>query len=265
MPTRLQTKWTMENADMAALMRTIVREEITTGLEANLKPIKDELKMIKLNVTSCLGKIQSLEDSANETEIRLTQMEKENKMMAEEIIHLKQKTESLENHSRKHNLRILGLPEGMEQGRPTSFVNEMLCELFGRDVFGSLPPVNIAHCTGRNKDSRCVITKLNSFENRQRIICLAAEKKKNPEGLKYKGHNISIFPDLTIDQRKQQAAFDELRAILRKTDLRYGVAYPAKMLITFNNKTHSFTNAPDAMDFYKTVIKPTLDPSEEQY
>lgn len=259
MATRKQTKLTMENAELAALMRTIVREEIATGLEANLKPIKDELKNIQLAVTSCLGKIESLEAAANETETRLIKLENENKTLAEEVTLLKQKTESLESHSRKYNLRILGLPEGIEQGRPTSFVNELLIELFGKEELGLLPPANIAHRTGRNKDSRCMITRLNSFETRQYIIRLAAAKRKKPEGLMYRGHKISFFPDLTADQRKQQSAFDDLRAILRKTDLRYGVAYPAKMLITFKNKTHAFTKASEAMDFYKTEIKPTLD------
>lgn len=70
--TRQKTKFVMENADLAALMRTIVREEIATGLETNLKPIKDELSKIQLKETSCLDKVDSLEAAANEAETRLS-------------------------------------------------------------------------------------------------------------------------------------------------------------------------------------------------
>lgn len=82
MPAMCQkTKFVMENADLAALMRTIVREEIATGLETNLKPIKDELSKIQLKVTSCLDKVDSLEAAANEAETRLSTLERENKTL----------------------------------------------------------------------------------------------------------------------------------------------------------------------------------------
>lgn len=101
-------------------MRTIVVEQIATGLETNLKPIKDELSKIQLKVTSCLDKVDSLEAAANEAEIRLSKLEHKNKMLAMEVSLLKQKAELLENQSQKFNLRILGLTEEIEQGRSTS-------------------------------------------------------------------------------------------------------------------------------------------------
>lgn len=78
---RQKTKFVMENADLAALMRTIVREEIATGLETNLKPIKDELSKIQLKVTSFLDKVDSLEAAANEAETRLPTLQRENKTL----------------------------------------------------------------------------------------------------------------------------------------------------------------------------------------
>lgn len=56
---------------------------------------------------------------------------------------------------------------------------------------------------------------------------------------------------------KQQALFNEVKGLLLKTDLRYEVVHPAKLRITFQNKTHSVTQPAEAMDFYKK-IKPTL-------
>lgn len=175
---------------------------------------------------------------------------------------MKQKAQLLQN--RKFNLRILGLPEEIEQGRPTLFVNDMLRELFGQADLGPLPPANIAHCIGgRDKVSRCMIIRLYSYEVRQRIIRLATERRKQPDGLKYRGHKISFFPDLTADQRKQQAVWDEIRTLLRKTGIRYGEAFPAKLLRTFGNRTHVSVNSSVAMDFYRSEIKPTLDRSRQ--
>lgn len=196
--THQQTKFVIENADLATLMRTMVREEIATGLETNLKPIKDELSKIQLKLTSCLDKVDSLEAAANEAEIRLSKLEHKNKTLAAEVSLLKQKAESLENQSQKFNLIIFGLPDGIELGRPTLFVNDMLRELFDHADLDPLPPANITHrISGRNKVSRCMITRLYSFEVKQHIIQLAIERRKQPDGLKYRGHKISIFPDLT--------------------------------------------------------------------
>ena len=103
-----------------------------------------------------------------------------------------------------------------------------------------------------------MIMKLYSSEIKHRILSLAAGKKKDPGGLKYGGKTINMVSDCTTKERQQRAEFDDIRDLLKETNLRFGIAHPAKLLITFQEKTHAFTDASKAMDFYDSDIKPTL-------
>ncbi|CAJ1077379.1 hypothetical protein KUCAC02_016574 [Xyrichtys novacula] len=256
---RSKTNFVMANAELVALIKSSVRDEISAGLETHLKPIKDDMKKIQESIMSCVEKIASLEAAANETDLRLIKLEQVNKSLADEVVSLRRKTDSLENYSRKLNIKVYNLPEQIEMGNPTAFINEMLSDLFGHDI-GPPPYVNIAHRIGTvNRDKpRCLIAKLNNSDIRQKVVRLTGERAKATGRLQYKGHKINIVRDITVEQRKMQSSFEELRSLLRGTNLRYGVAFPAKMLITFQGKTHSFTDPAKAMDFYTTRIKPTL-------
>ena len=67
---------------------------------------------------------------------------------------------------------------------------------------------------------------------------------------------------MTAEQGEQRAAFDDVRAALHETELRYGAVRPGKLLIATDRTTHSFTEASEAMDSYKMKIEPTLPPEE---
>ena len=103
-----------------------------------------------------------------------------------------------------------------------------------------------------------MIVRLNSLEARNTIIKLAAVKGKQGS-LRYREQKISIYPDLTTEQREQIAAFNEVRELLRTTDLRHGIAQPKiKLLVTFKEETHTFTDPAKAKVFFENEIKPTL-------
>ncbi|KAJ4926386.1 hypothetical protein JOQ06_008560, partial [Pogonophryne albipinna] len=47
------------------------------------------------------------------------------------------------------------------------------------------------------------------------------------------GTHIFIFPDYSADLDKCRAAYNEVKAVPRKADVRYGLLYPAGLRITF--------------------------------
>lgn len=256
MPSTLRSA-TMDPEALAKMIRDIVREEISTAFDTKLKPMQEELSKLNLILTACKSKVDELETSANTMEERMQSLEKSHKALLAENEELKEKTQALENHSRKYNLRIIGLQQGIEAGNPTAFVTKLLYELFGEEKLGPQPLVSIAHRTGPvvQNESRCMITRLHSFEVRRTIQRLVGAMGGK---LNYRGRRIHIYPDMTTEQRKQQAQFNDIRALLRTANLRHGIAYPAKLLVTFREKTYAFTRAMDAMDFFEQQVKPSL-------
>ena len=261
----MSLKASLRSGDPEALgkmIRDIVREEILSAFDNRLKPIQEELSKLNLSQQECNSKVKDLETAANFTDERLSTLESDYKTLLEENEGLKQKTLSLEQNSRKYNLRILHLKSGAEAGKPTAYVTKLLYDLFGEEELGPPPLVSIAHRTGQaNPDgTRCMIARLYSFEAKQTIQRLVGTMKGE---LQYQDQEIRIYPDVPAEQRKLQAKFKDVRALLTAAKLRNGVALPAvKLLVTFKDKTHTFTSPTEAMEFYEQQVKPSLETPE---
>lgn len=115
-------------------MREIVREEITTALDTGLQPVNQCLEELKNQLAVCKDKVIDLERATVDSDVRLSELEREQNKMKEENKYLRQKIDQLENHSRKFNIRIIGLPEGAEASNPTAFTTKLLYELFGQEI-----------------------------------------------------------------------------------------------------------------------------------
>lgn len=152
---------------LVKLIRKIVHKEISSALKDKLKPIQDSLSKLQVSVFDSASKIKALGEAANETESRLAQLENDCKLLRSQNELLIKKTEALENHSRTFNIRIFGLKEGVEQGKPTAFVNKLLYDLFGQEALSLPLLVNITHRTGLSKGDCCIIAPLNSFETKR--------------------------------------------------------------------------------------------------
>lgn len=231
----------------------LVRQEISSGL----KPIQATLDRLEGSLKDCVSKVQALEEAATHTGSRVDQLEKDYNSLKDKHDVLLQKTISLENHSRKFNILILGIKDGAEKGKPTAFVQDLLCSLFKEGV-GPGPLLSIAHRVGPQRSGRArpMIARFHSLETKTAVQRLSARMAGR---LIYQGDTLNIFPDIPPELRRQQAAFSPVRALLRKTTLKYGIVYPAKLLITFQNVTHTFTKVEEAIEFYDKKIKPTLE------
>lgn len=98
-----------------------------------------------------------------------------------------------------------------------------------------------------------MIARLFSPETKRLVICLAGEAGN----LVFQGKRIHIYPDITADLVKRRALFNEVRVCLREANVRYGLLFPCKLIVTFTNNTTSFTDE-EAMVYYNQVIKPTI-------
>ncbi|KAI4800037.1 hypothetical protein KUCAC02_016574 [Chaenocephalus aceratus] len=259
MPTTRNTL--MDPESLGKLIRDIIREEITSALEDKLKPIQDSLSKLQVTAANSVFKIQDLEESANETDSRLTQLENDYKLLQSSNAKCMQKIEVFEDQNRKFNIRIYGLKEGRKQGSPTAYVTELLADLFGQNILGPLPTVSYAYRNGPAKGNRCITARLNSFETKKTLLSQSKVTQGHEKGekLQYRDQRINIYPDLSAKLREQRAEFNAVRSLLRSANMKYGLVYPAKFLITFEKVTHAFAKAEEAMDFYQTQIKPTLE------
>lgn len=120
---------------------------LTTSLETSLTPIQTSFETISTALDSHNQKIKTIEntltthsDELTKLTTRVNQLEKANAAQAS-------KAEDLENRSRRQNLRISGLPEGLEGHWPLQFISRLLQKVFENKVFPTPLELDRAHRT----------------------------------------------------------------------------------------------------------------------
>ena len=80
----------------------------------------------------------------------------------------------------------------------------------------------------------------------------------------YNGKAISVFPDYPEVIAKARGAFVPIKQLLkRRSDVRYGIKYPATFIITHNGVEKQFTDAVAAMDCAKLIVENCEPPPPE--
>ena len=164
------------------------------------------------------------------------------------------KIDGLEGRSRCNNIKILGLPEGEESGRPTEFIAGLLPKLLGANNFAKPVRLDRAHRipvpkpTDR-KRRRSIIARINFFQEKELILRLSRQQ------LMYNNHRVYIFPSShTAEVMEQRRGFREVTQVLREREVKYSLRFPAKLHVHYKEQVTVFTSPQDALSFIKQVF-----------
>lgn len=221
-----------------------IRGEISS-LNENVQKSISELRGISAVHETAL---KELEESASSHSDILSTLQSTVDHLTTKVKHLDEKCEDLEARSRRNNIRIIGIPEGKEGPRPREFISQLLSETLS---LPEQPLIDRVHRINRQKPKpedppRPFILRLHYYHVREEILRRAIEKNK----LEYQGRKIHIFPDFPPSVVKQRAAFTKVREMLRgRSDVRYGLIYPARLMVTHGGVKMSFTDPKEAQDY----------------
>ncbi|KTF82562.1 hypothetical protein cypCar_00049988 [Cyprinus carpio] len=82
------------------------------------------------------------------------------------------------------------------------------------------------------------------------LVTRAAKTKRE---VRYKNHTVRFYQDVAASVHKKQKQFDGARRQLRLMGLRYGIIPPARLLVTYKERSHIFNNCVEAEDFIKWI------------
>lgn len=210
---------------------------ILPAIQNMSKTMTDRFDLLEASLAStqvplvCLGdRIKEVENATADYERRLflveqkcAKIQSENKALREIVI-------NLEARSRWQNIKIVGLPEKIENGRTTEFLTKFIPNLFGTTNFSKPLEVDRAHLLGRQpsgEDTRLsvMIAQIHHFQTKEKILQLARQQFP----LRYQGRPIHIFLDLPAEIMKQRQAFNDVRKHLQEAGMRSGFIYPARL------------------------------------
>lgn len=125
--------------------RASLRNDFSSLIQESTKPLQTLLDTLQATVNSFQTRLSSVEASAGDNFARLVTAEADIKMLQTDNQSLLDRIDDLENRSRRANLLIVNIPEGVENGKDVvTFMSEMLKELMG-PVFRVPPSLERAH------------------------------------------------------------------------------------------------------------------------
>lgn len=203
--------------------------------------------------------IQQLETSLTDTQERLEQLESTCAVLSQANTELKVKLEDLENHARRNNIRIIGLPEKIEGQHPTVFIDELLRETFGPEAFPTSSIADRAHRVAmvrKNSDDtrpRPLIVRIHHFQTKERILKLAREAGS----VSFRGSKIHFFPDFSADISRKRAAFVPVKSQLKNAGFNYRMLFPAKLQVTDKGGQKHVFLSPEEVSHFVARRSPT--------
>lgn len=230
-----------------------VKTDITESLKGEMatleRKIDTKFDAMQLIINDHRTTLEILEQTATASSDAVTKLQAKVKSLSEEVSELTEKCIDLEGRSKRQNLRIAGVREGLESGQGArEFVAKLLMEVLGLD---ELPVLDRAHraLRSRPEDSdppRQFIARVHHGHIMENIMRKVSSQRK----LTFNGRSIQIFRDYPSAVVKRRAAFARVRQILRdKPGVKFGILYPARLRVTYSEGEKLFTDANEAWKF----------------
>ncbi|CAL1608535.1 unnamed protein product [Knipowitschia caucasica] len=221
-----------------------LRQEITMANNS----VQASIASIEANSQKLHDKAADMERAATAHSDSISQLEQQVASLNSDVATLKRKNEELEGNSRRNNIRITGICEGLGMTKPRDFIATLLKDAL---ALNEQPMIDRAHRTLRQRPSpseppRPFVIRIHHYHVLEEILRKAATIKN----LQYQGKTIRIFPDYPPTVVKRRALFNRARQVLRnQPDVRYGLLYPARLLVTHNGSQLSFTDPQKAEEY----------------
>uniref|UniRef100_H3A0E7 L1 transposable element RRM domain-containing protein n=1 Tax=Latimeria chalumnae TaxID=7897 RepID=H3A0E7_LATCH len=211
-------------------------------LTSGISEVKIAIQGLQDSQDKLGARVMEAENRISKIEDRELGTEQDCKYLKQHLTTALERIEDLENRSRRNNLRILGFPEGVEEGNPVKFLQEILPELLDLEE-GQILEIERAHHTlaprlTPEQRPRAFIVKFLHYPIRELLLCSARNKFQ----IKWKDHRISLFPDWSRDLQQKRQRFWE-------KNIKYGLFYPAILKVTHNGETLSFTDPGEVKKF----------------
>lgn len=217
------------------------------------------IRSVKADVQIHSRRLDEAEERISHAEDDVTSLQGKVKQLEQTVAVMCDKLTSYEDRNRRSNLRLVGLPEKSEGKDMCGFLELWLTSALG-SCFASPPVIERAHRIGlfnpKTTRPRVVIMKFLNHRDREAAMAAAREMRD----VFFENHRVSLFPDLSPETRRQQRRFDGVKVQLRALNVRYGMLYPAQLVITHNGRRVILKSIEDAEDY---VRKMTLQPASE--
>lgn len=243
-------KGVKKNDSSISLMMEVLldqhHEALVMDFRYSFSLLETKFDQVRSTVEEHGQRLSSLELASEDLSQRVSELENVCSSLHEKNSKLTSKVVDLEGRNRRQNLRILGLAETTEGGRPTEFISDLLCEVFGKEMLPSPPEIDRAHRSLAPKPApgqrpRPVILRLHRYQIKDLLIREARRRGK----LDYRGQQIRIVEDYCPEVLSQRAEYREVMTELYNRGLKPSLLFPARLRITLSSGERKWLRSAD--------------------
>ncbi|KAL0204614.1 hypothetical protein M9458_002632, partial [Cirrhinus mrigala] len=232
-----------------------ISNKILSTINERFDKFEGDFRSLQTSVREFAARVETVECQARDHDSRLCSLEAAVTDLQKTNKALKAKVNDLEGRSRRNNIKIIGIPEGEEKGRPTEFVASLIPKLLGESHFQGPLVIDRAHraLKPRPPDGerpRIIIARVHFFQEKELILRLRRDRT-----LDYNGHKVYIFPDYTAEVMEERRAFSDVMHKLRELKVTHSLRFPARLRIQHNGQFKTFIDPAEAAKFVETSLR----------
>ncbi len=159
------------------------------------------------------------------------------------------KTEDLENHWRRKNIRMFGLKEGAGGKSPLlNFVHNILPQWLGLSPskFFSLERVHCTQAPANPDQNRAVLIRFLKFQDKEFVLRFMRQRD-----IIHGGSKLTFAQDLSVETVQQRHEFNGAKELFLDTGAFQGFhLHPCKLKVLHQGKIHLLSLPQEAKEFY---------------
>lgn len=247
---REQTHEADKMEESLAAMIASAMEKQQSFIEAQFKTLQDRLDNIQKELSSCSSGVRELRDRYSILSGRVSKTEKNFEKCTTKMVTYEEKLADLEDRSRRDNVRIMNLPEGVEDVNLMSYISDSLPVWFP-SLTGVKSEIMRVHRIGPPNSTsrpRTVIMKMLRYTDRDQIL---RASRKSP--VKVNGKDIRFSADYSAFTMNRRRTFIEVTNKAQKMGFQTFLLYPAQLKLTRGSTQHIFKSPLEVEDFLSGV------------
>lgn len=228
-----------EITKMSTTLQSVAAD--TIAIKETMTELKESVNGLQVRMEEAEGHISQLEDVTGG--LTTDKDAKEKKINA-----LWERVQMLENHSKRNNVRLVGLKEKYgTNGTLETCVKKVLSEGLGINMEGEFEIERVHR----------ILAPMPSEDQPPRpvLIRFLRQSARECRGLLWEDRRLSVFPDMSRELAEKRKTFLPAKKALQQLNLRYTLAFPATLRFTWKSRNHSFTSTEEAERFISTLRK----------
>lgn len=223
-----------------------VANDIKDTFTAAMTDLRQELQAMA-------GRMQDVEQKTNVHNSVLRKVTATVSTHTMQLRDIQRHVEDLENRGRRHNLRVRGLPESVDNTQLNATVSAIFSQLLESQCIEVINMDRIHRALrpkGRDTDPpRDVICFINDYRLKEDILKQARIKRTT----EYEGHRISIYQDLSAITLRHRKDLRPLLEILQSKNIPYRWKFPFALAATNQGRT-AILRVPEDLDSFCQIL-----------